>query len=456
MIPVIPLAVAGVLAVVAFAMASKDEKPGELGPGPSPLPPGPEPNAGGATTPTPAGNPKPVGPTPAGVQPATAKSAPAGALPAGTAINTGDQGVVHADDAFDQAVADALAKHDVTALEALAAQAEKMGLLAVARSIRDEIARIKGAAPAPTPPLPDKPPLTNKLATYVVQAGDTGEKIADKFVHNKSRWTELVTVNPTLKDPKYGLKIYAGQRINLPASWPAGVPVLPPTPVPQIAPSLPAAPPSLNTYTVIAGDTGEKVAQKFTGNKGRWTELLTVNPTLKSAQYGIALYTGHKINLPASWPATAQFTAAAPAPLPVLDLGSPAPVPPPAFSPPPMPTAPPAALPESDARLAAKDITAYLTSIGGLAGRYKEDKVRVKAWQDRMGGTAVPSDGKYGRGSATAVMVNGLVPVAPYYWPSTNTQKAKSDFIALVKNYAAADPQRKSQWDKLLADTVRS
>lgn len=449
MIPVIPLAVAGVLAVVAFAMASKDEGPKTLPPGPLPPGPMPEPaNAGGATAPAPAGDPKPAGPTPAGAQPATAASAPAGALPAGTAINTGDKGVVHADDAFDQAVAGALARKDVAALEALALQAEKMGLLSVARSIRDEIGRLKNVPPPPTPPLPDKPPLTNKLATYVVQAGDTGEKIADKFVHAKNRWPELVTVNPTLKDPKYGLKIYAGQRINLPASWPAGIPVLPPT---VTLSKLPAAPPALNTYTVIAGDTGEKVATKFTGSKSRWPELLTVNPTLKSAQYGIALYTGHKINLPVSWPAAAQFTA--PAALPVLDLGAPAP---------PMPTAPPpvampsSPVPESDARAAAREITAYLTSLGGLAGRYKENKTTVTGYQNRMGGTAMPADGKYGRGSATAVMVNGLVPVAPYYWPTTNTAKAKSDFLTLVRNYAAADPQRKAQWDKLIADTIKS
>ena len=453
MIPVIPLAVAGVLAVVAFAMASKDEKPA-LPPGPSPLPPGPpapDASAGGAQSPAPAGDPKPVGPTPANVQPATPASAPAGALPAGTAINTGDQGTVHADDAFDAALAAALASKDVKTLEVLAAQAEKLGLLSVARSIRDEIARIKNAAPIPTPPKPDTQPLTNKLATYIVLAGDTGEKIAEKFVHNKARWPELVTVNPTLKDPKYGLKIFAGQRINLPASWPAGVPVLAPTVTtpPVVVPAVPPAPPALNTYTVIAGDTGEKVAQKFTNNKSRWPELVKVNPKLASAQYGIALYTGHKINLPASWPATAQYSpTVTSAPAPVV-----APVPPP------MPTAPPAiaqVVPESDARAAAREITAYLTSLGGLAGRYKEDRNKITMFQNRMGGTAVPADGKYGRGSATAVMVNGFVPVAPYYWPTTNTAKAKSDFIALVKNYAAADPQRKAQWDKLLADTQRS
>src|SRR5262245_4064898 len=120
MIPVIPLAVAGALALFAFAMAKK----GESAPA---LPPGP--------------NPEPTK-TPIGAVPANAKSAPAGQLPPGTTPKTGDSNVVHADDAFDQAVAAAIASHDVEALKRLAAQAEAKGLLTVARSLRDEIARL--------------------------------------------------------------------------------------------------------------------------------------------------------------------------------------------------------------------------------------------------------------------------------------------------------------------------
>jgi hypothetical protein len=103
--------------------------------------------------------------------------------------------------------------------------------------------------------------------------------------------------------------------------------------------------------------------------------------------------------------------------------------------------------------MAAQELTSYLQSLGGLAGRYKEDRAKVKALQTRMGAFA---DGMYGKGSATIIMQNGLVPVAPYYWSKTTATADKSAFMALVKNYAAADPQRATEWNKLLADTQRS
>jgi len=440
MIPVIPLAVAGALAVFAFAMAKRDES--------APALPG-----GQKDTTSP----------PKGAMPAQKGSAPAGSLPGQTTAKSGDENVAHADDAFDQAVAQAIAKGDPKLLEYLAEQAEKMGLLTVAKSLRDEIARLKQAAPSPTPPGPDKPVPTPALATYIVKSGDTGSSIAKAFTGNANRWPELVTVNPSTKDAKWGFKAYPGQRINLPASWPSGIPVPLPSPTPPPVPhpiavppppspiSLPPPPPpALNTYTVVAGDTGEKVAQKFVNDKSRWRELLTVNPSLKSAQYGIALYTGHKINLPATWPATPGYAAPA---LPPAPTPPPPPIP---SAPPPLPGGDAQSLPMSDSRVAAQQLTDYLIGLGGLSARYKEDQTQVKGYQDRIGGTALPSDGKYGRGTAAAIMQEGLIPVAPFYWPRTNTQTAKDQFLSLVRNFAAADPQRKTQWDKLIADTIRS
>jgi len=421
---VIPLAVAAGLTIFGL-MASKKEE--EKAPA---LPPSPEPPPGGND-----------------VHPATAASAPPGALPPSTTANTGDTAVAHADDAFDAAVAAAIAAGDVATLDKLATQAESKGLLTVARSIRDEIARIKNAAPKPTPPGPDKPVTTTTLATYIVKSGDTGSSIAKAYTGNPNRWPELVTVNPSTKDAKIGFKAYAGQRINIPASWPAGIPVV------VQAPAIASPPPVVNTYTVQSGDTGEKVAQAFTGDKSRWPELVTANPSLKSAQYGISLYAGHKINLPASWPATPQHAASsasstttAPTPAPtvvqlpemVVPSGNTQLVPP----------------PESPARSAARDLTAYLTSIGGLAGRFKEDRKKVAGYLAAMG---VPdSTGMYGRQGAGAVMQNGFVPVVPFYWPTTGISKAKADFTSLVKSFQAADPQRSAAWSKLLSDIQRA
>lgn len=60
--------------------------------------------------------------------------------------------------------------------------------------------------------------------TYTIQPGDTGEKIAAQLTGDKNRWRELLTVNPTLKDPTYGIRLYAGKTINLPPAWAAPAP----------------------------------------------------------------------------------------------------------------------------------------------------------------------------------------------------------------------------------------
>lgn len=430
---VIPIAVAAGLTIFGLMAAKKEQQAGSPA-----LPPSNEPPPGGPE-----------------VHPSNDQSAPPGALPPSTTANTGDTAVAHADDAFDAAVAAAIAAGDVATLEKLAKQAEDKGLLTVARSIRDEIARLQTSAPKPTPAGPDKPVQTTTLATYIVKAGDTGSSIAKAYTGNANRWPELVTVNPGTKDAKYGFKAYPGQRINIPASWPAGIPVV------VSAPAIASPPPVVNTYTVQSGDTGQKVAHAFTNDSSRWTELLKANPSLKSAQYGIALYTGHKVNLPSNWPATPPYPkvgtsvsapAAQPVPLPPAAPATVAPAP--VAAPVMTPTPELVTSSESPARTAARDLTAYLTSIGGLAGRFHEDRNKVAGYLAAMG---VPDPkGYYGRQGAGAVMQNGFVPVVPFYWPTTGAAKAKSDFTALVKSFQAADPQRDAAWTKLLSDIQRA
>ena len=62
---------------------------------------------------------------------------------------------------------------------------------------------------------------------------------------NKSRWTELKAVNPTIMNArkaaaaKYGFPIYAGDKVNLPASWTASQqPAQPPSPAPPAPPQV--------------------------------------------------------------------------------------------------------------------------------------------------------------------------------------------------------------------------
>lgn len=141
--------------------------------------------------------------------------------------------------------------------------------------------------------------------------------------------------------------------------------------------------------------------------------------------------------------------------IPGADLAQLAPAPAPAPVAAPAPTPAPVAAPvESDARKAAQEATAYLWSLGGLAGRWKENKSRMSAYMTRLG---VPDPkGLYGRDTARAILQQGIIPVTPYYWPSRNAAAAKREFIALVDKFAAADPQRQAEYDRLKADINRA
>jgi hypothetical protein len=108
---------------------------------------------------------------------------------------------------------------------------------------------------------------------------------------------------------------------------------------------------------------------------------------------------------------------------------------------------------EAPGRAKALELTAHLKSIGGLAGRYKEDRELVRAAQEAMVQTV---DGQYGRKSALAIAHRGIIPVVPFYWPKKGTAAAKADFTSKIRALANADPQRAAEWAKLLTDTQRS
>lgn len=109
---------------------------------------------------------------------------------------------------------------------------------------------------------------------------------------------------------------------------------------------------------------------------------------------------------------------------------------------------------EDPGRALAQQLTASLQSIGGLSGRGKENKSLVGKFQTQEKLTV---DSKYGPGTATRILQRyGVVPVAPFYWSKKNASTQKKAFIAFVNAYATGDPDRKSQYDKLVADTNRS
>jgi len=90
-----------------------------------------------------------------------------------------------------------------------------------------------GPSPVPGPGPTPAPVVTN--GTYAVLSGDFPIKIAQKLVHDGSRWRELVAANPNKKRAADGnfATLLPGEVLKLPASWtvPSAdtkIPALPP------------------------------------------------------------------------------------------------------------------------------------------------------------------------------------------------------------------------------------
>lgn len=194
---------------------------------------------------------------------------------------------------------------------------------------------------------------------WTVRAGDSPFKVAQIVVHDGNRWREIAGANPGMKvtttSAGPGLSgFFVGKTLELPPSWfPSAVPAVAVT---ESSPSGPPFPPPSefptgfpsSVYVIRAGDTGEKVALRITGNKDRWRELLVTNPKLKDEKFGIALFAGKPLTLPASWVKPQALPEiviqgspeleSAPVPIPVLLPAPPLPAPTPTSpGPPPVP-----------------------------------------------------------------------------------------------------------------------
>jgi LysM repeat protein len=97
---------------------------------------------------------------------------------------------------------------------------------------------------------------------------------------------------------------------------PQAQPVRPDAIVPQPQPQ-----PVAVTYTVKSGDYAGAIAQKLTGNGGRWPELIAANPQKPRKSDGnfATLYPGEVLLLPASW--SPGSTSATPAQAPGVAAG---------------------------------------------------------------------------------------------------------------------------------------
>jgi peptidoglycan hydrolase-like protein with peptidoglycan-binding domain len=384
-------------------------------------------------------------------------SPPSGiAAPVGTgsgAVSVAKDGSI--DDAFDELVALAIANGNVQQLTNLAEQAKARGLNAVYNSIQEEIARIVGTVPILTsgpPAIPKEASIALPTGRAILswKAGSRGPDVME--------WQRLIgakidgifgenTHKATMAwQQAKGLKV---DGIVGPDSWRVAYeqkPELASTPRPSVIVTSPSVRPELSWAAksygphVIEWQTILKTV-KVDGQFGENTHKATVAwQKARGLKADGIVGTNTWKAAYASTPSLAIIPTAAPVVQPV-----------------PVRTIQPVAQPipqESDKRKAAREMTDYLRSIGGLAGRPKEDKPRIVAWLSRLG---VPDPkGLYGRQGAKAVLMEGLVPVVPYYWPSTGTQAAKTEFSTLIKSYLAADPQRASEWNALLTDINRA
>lgn len=105
-----------------------------------------------------------------------------------------------------------------------------------------------------------------------------------------------------------------------------------------------------------------------------------------------------------------------------------------------------------------KDQAAAVTLMLGSTPRFKENRTQVTSFQQAnlaeekksatiLGKAGASADGLYGTTTAlTLARVYGIVPPAPFYYP-TNPTPAKKAYMAQMAKFAAADPQRADEWN---------
>lgn len=172
-------------------------------------------------------------------------------------------------------------------------------------------------------PAPSKYPNGYPGATYTVQAGDFGTKIAETITGNGSRWRELLVLNPEKGDDgTFGLKIFAGDVLKLPSTWqamaappakvPAGPPAIPvpglppgiPTPVfPGLPPSPVGAPPGAQAVVATAQQIAIVQAMLVTFH-GKHPDAGFLAP------YGATRYGGQGDDLSGTWSQRSQVALA--------------------------------------------------------------------------------------------------------------------------------------------------
>ncbi|HBS29184.1 MAG TPA: hypothetical protein DEB06_06965 [Phycisphaerales bacterium] len=115
---------------------------------------------------------------------------------------------------------------------------------------------------------------------YTVKPGDSLWKLAERFLGNGHRHTELAALNKDRLAPGGGLRV--GGSIRIPRRETGALPatsVVPAATKPGLKPAFPADPPrGATTYTVQEGDTLGEIAQRLLGSSRRTADIVKANP----------------------------------------------------------------------------------------------------------------------------------------------------------------------------------
>lgn len=170
--------------------------------------------------------------------------------------------------------------------------------LRIGMSLKIPVGPAPGPVVIPVAPTPVKPQPPS-FREYTVQRGDTLSSIAQQLLGNGNRWREIADLNRIAKPQD----LRVGMVLKIPT---AGAPQSPAPSTPPVAPKpsvpvtpKPTQPPSPNpvarTYTVQAGDTLSRIADKTLGNPQRWPEIARLNNITQPQQ----LRVGMVLQLPA-------------------------------------------------------------------------------------------------------------------------------------------------------------
>ena len=139
------------------------------------------------------------------------------------------------------------------------------------------IAPLQPAAPVPVAPagpiVPVMPNGTTKLNAVIAKPGDSLWKIAEQNLGRGTRWQELLSVNPSIRDAN---QIKAGSRIFLPAVFSAR---------------------TATKVTVKKGDTLTSIAKANLGHASYWSCIAQANPVVRDANL---IFEGQVLLVPAS------------------------------------------------------------------------------------------------------------------------------------------------------------